>query len=121
MRSNKLQAIELLAQGHSIMECAQEIQVNRRSIHSWLLSPEFMNALETRKREIIESLNVRLIALNEKALDVIEDSLNSRNEIIRLRSASLLLAKYHEAVELSEIEEAIKRINARLDQMEMRK
>lgn len=116
-----MKAIELLAQGHSIVDCSKEIQVSRRSIHLWLLSPEFMNALETRKKEIIESLNLRLIALNEKALDVIEDCMDSRNENIRLRASSLLLAKYHESVELTEIEDAIKRINARLNLLDAHK
>lgn len=121
MRSNKLQAIELLAHGSSIEDCSQVIGVTRRSIHNWLNDPEFSKVFDVRKHEIIQELNTRMIGLNKKALDVIEECLESESENIRLRSASLLHSRYFEALEASEIMEAIERINARIDQLALRR
>lgn len=115
MRSNKLQAIELLAHGSSIEDVSKEVNVTRRSIHNWLNDGEFKKALDERKSEIVERLNTRMIGLNEKALDVIENCMSSKNESIRLRSASLLNSKLFESIELSEINKAIERINERID------
>lgn len=117
MRAKLLQAIELLASGKRIEECALVIGVSRRTVHNWLNDPEFLSALDTRKSENVSALNDRLINLNDKALDVLEECMNSRNEQARLRSASIVIGKYHEALEASEIKAQIERINKRLDRM----
>jgi len=79
MKPKQAQAIELLAHGSSITECALKLAVSRRSIHSWLNNKEFKQALEDRKHELIECLNIRMVDLNEKALQVLEDCMSSRN------------------------------------------
>jgi len=117
MKPKQAQAIELLAHGSSITECALKLAVSRRSIHSWLNNQEFKQALEDRKHELIECLNIRMVALNEKALQVLEDCMSSRNESIRLRSASHVSARLAESLELGEIMESIIRINERLDEL----
>lgn len=121
MRANRLQAIELLAHGSSIEDASKSLSISRRSIHNWLNDPEFMKALEIRKKEIIERLNIRMIGLNEEALDVLEDCMRSRNETIRLRSASYLNSKLFESIELGDIRKTIERINERLDALALQR
>jgi len=121
MRAKQAQALELLALGASIEDASQEVSISRRSIHNWLNDPVFKKALEERKREIIEILNARMIGLNVRALDVLEDCMNSRNESIRLRSASFLASKLYESIEMSEVRDAIERINERIDQVASRR
>lgn len=80
-----------------------------------------MKALEIRKKEIIERLNIRMIGLNEEALDVLEDCMRSRNETIRLRAASYLNSKLFESIELGDFQKAIERINERLDALALQR
>ncbi len=116
MKAKHQKAIELLASGKRIEECALSVGVSRRSIYNWLNDQEFKSALDARKSEIIKALNDRLISMNGKALDVIDECMNSRNEAIRLKSASIVINKYGEALEVSDIKSQIERINKRIDQ-----
>jgi len=116
MKAKHQKAIELLASGKRIEECALSVGVSRRSIYNWLNDQEFKSALDARKSEIIKALNDRLISMNGKALDVIDECMNSRNEAIRLKSASIVINKYGEALEVSDIKSQIERINKRIYQ-----
>ena len=98
MKPKQNQAIELLAQGSSIDATASIVKVNRRTIYQWMKDQEFALALHDKSAEVIESLNRKLVGMNEKALDVLDACLDSESEAIRLRSAIYLNSKLYEVL-----------------------
>lgn len=111
MKPKQNQAIELLSQGTSVDATASIVKVSRRTIYEWMKDQEFAVALHDKSAEVIESLNRRLVSLNEKSLDVLDACLDSESEAIRLRSAIYLNSKLYEI--LGDLE-----ILRRLDQIE---
>jgi len=117
MNSKQLQAIEYLASGKRIEEVYSLIGVSRRTIYIWFKRDDFLSALEARKRDAIKSLSMKLISLNGEALEVLRDSLHSKNEAHRIRSASVIIARLYDATEISIIQDEIERINERIDKL----
>ena len=113
MKPKQNQAIELLAQGLSIDATATGAGVSRRTIYQWMKDREFALALHDKSAEVIESLNRKMVGMNDKALDVLDACLDSESEAIRLRSAIYLNSKLYEI--LGDLE-----ILRRLDQIEER-
>ena len=103
LRAYHKQAIELLASGSRIEETSQSVGVTRRSVYNWLDDPTFAKALQKRQSEYIRRLNIKLITANEKALEVLLEGLESREENIKVRCASILIGKYHQTIELEDI------------------
>jgi transposase len=107
------QAIELLAAGQRITDVAELVNVERRTVYNWLDDPAFTRALQKRQSAYIRRLNTRLIALNEKALDVLAEGLDSRQENIRVRCAAIVAGKYHKTIEFEDILQRLERLENR--------
>jgi len=110
LKTKHNQAIELLASGKRIEETATMVSVTRRAVYNWLDDADFSDALRKRQSDYIRRLNTKLITLNEKALDVLSAGLDSRDESIRIRCASIVTGKYHKTVEFEDILQRIERI-----------
>ena len=110
LRSKHRQAIELLASGKRIVETASAVGVTERTVSLWLVDPEFSRAYQKRQSEYIRRLNTRLISLNDKAMDVLEAGMESRDESIKVRCASIVASKYHVTVELEDILQRLERL-----------
>jgi len=121
IRARHRQAIELLASGVAIGECADQVGVSSRSIFNWLDDDEFKRLLKARESEIIERLNTRLIMASEKALTVLLDGLESRDERIRIRSASIINSSFLKAIEVHDLYDHIDRINEKIDRLALRR
>lgn len=115
MKPKQNQAIELLAQGSSIDATASIVKVNRRTIYQWMKDQEFALALHDKSAEVIESLNRKLVGMNEKALDVLDACLDSESEAIRLRSAIYLNSKLYEILGDLEILRRLDAIEERIN------
>lgn len=103
LKSKHKQAIELLASGKQITDVAEMVSVQRRTIYNWLEDDVFSRAYQERQSAFIRRLNTRLIALNEKALDVLSKGMESDQESVRIRCAAIVANNYHKTVELEDI------------------
>lgn len=115
MKPKQNKAIELLSHGASIEATATGAGVSRRTIYQWMKDQEFAIALHDKSAEVIESLNRKLVSMNEKALDVLDACLDSESEAIRLRSAIYLNSKLYEVLGDLEILRRLDAIEERIN------
>ncbi len=84
LSTKQLIAISLLLAGRSGRDVAEEVGVQEQSISRWKQLPSFKTALEEGQAEILKSSKCKLIALFEKSLDTLAESLGSEEEKYRL-------------------------------------
>jgi len=121
IRTRHRQAIELLSNGIAIGECADQVGVSSRSIFNWLEDDEFSKLLRKRESDKIERLNARYLMASEKALKVLLEGLESRDERIRIRSASIIKSGMAKAIEVHDLYDHIERINEKIDRLALRR
>lgn len=87
------QTAMLLASGHSITEVAKQISVNRCTIYEWQKHPPFLCFYNKCKQDYQDELNNGIFAQTKRALEVINNSLNSDNEQTRIKVAMWLIER----------------------------
>jgi len=105
--TKKALAFEALSSGLSIEKAGEVSHVSRQTIYNWLSQDDFKRELKARQREYFSQLSKRMTSLFMKALDVIEKSLDSRSEAMRLRASGLLISSYPHITEMTEFEERL--------------
>lgn len=95
----QLTAIELLVQGKGKAATAEAVGVAPYTVSRWYQDASFVAALNSRRLEVHESNAERLRVLAGKAIDALEQALESEDMATRLKAASLVL----KAVSLAEI------------------
>ena len=76
----QMQAISMILAGKSLTEIASELGCTRKTLAKWKASnPHFIATLNERKNEMFEVVNQRLQSLVEKAIVVLESSLDEGN------------------------------------------
>jgi hypothetical protein len=68
-------AIGAILAGKSITEAAIAAEVNRTTLHRWLNDAHFDCVLSRSRRELREAMRARLLALGDKAIDAVEQSI----------------------------------------------
>jgi len=121
IRARHRQAIELLSSGMAIGECADQVGVSARSIYNWLEDDAFYKLLRRRESEKIKRLNAKYIMASEKALRVLLEGLESRDERLRIRSASIIKSSMAKAIEIYDLYDHIDRINEKIDRLALRR
>ena len=121
IRARHRQAIELLSSGVAIGECADQVGVTSRSIFNWLEDDDFSKLLRARESEKIKRLNTKYLMASEKALVVLLDGLESEDERIRIRSASIIKNGMAKAIEVHDLYDHIERINEKIDRLALRR
>jgi hypothetical protein len=95
----QLKAIETLVAGKSVMEAATASEVDRTTVHRWLKDDVvFQVALNTAQRELRDAMQTRLLALADKAVDAIEQSIkegDGKAALALLRGLGLLSGGPH--------------------------
>jgi len=91
--TKKLKAINALLSGKTNKQTAQIVGVSERTIYRWLSDPSFQSELSEAERQMIESATRQMSGLQEKAINVLEQLLESQNASpqIRLRTANSIL------------------------------
>ena len=85
--------IELLLMSKSISEISTELKLSRTTIYEWKKDSIFEANFNIRKREIREKIDMELYRLTDSAVETIKNSLNSKNESVKLKTAVFLLNK----------------------------
>jgi hypothetical protein len=71
----QLKVLGKLFQGTTISAAAKDVGISRETVHRWMRNDwNFQAAINRRKRNLLEELDVRLIKIANKASRVIEDS-----------------------------------------------
>jgi hypothetical protein len=91
LSEQQLTAIEHLIVGSTKKGAAEAVGVAPYTVSRWFQQPEFMATLNERRQDIYEANTERLRSLAAKALDVVEDALDSDSESVRLKAASQVL------------------------------
>jgi hypothetical protein len=105
--TKKALALEALSSGLSIEKAGEVSHVSRQTVYNWLSQDDFKKELKVRQSEYFSQLAKRITILFMKALDVIEKSLDSRSEAMRLRASGLLISSYPHIAEMTEFEERL--------------
>lgn len=106
-KAKKELSLEFLASGLSVEKSSELAGVSRACIYKWLALEDFKNDLKERQKEYFSRLSKRLTGITLKALEVLEKSLDSKNESIRLRACGIALSSLRSVMELSDFEERI--------------
>jgi len=106
-KTKKLLALESLSSGLSVEKVSEISGVTRSCIYNWLSQDSFKNDLRAKQSEYFSRLSKRMTALTFKALEVLEKSLDSRNENIRLRASGMLLSSLNVITALTDFEQRI--------------
>jgi len=106
-KTRKALALEVLSSGLSVEKASEVSHVSRQTIYNWLSQKSFKNELRKRQSVLFQSLSKRLMNITVKALQVLEDCLDSRNENIRLRASGIAISSLKNIMELADFEERI--------------
>ena len=91
--SKKSRAIVALLSGKTNSQAAQSAGVTERTIYRWLSDPSFRSELSEAERQMIESATRQMSSLQEKAINVLDQLLESQDVSpqIRLSTAKSIL------------------------------
>ena len=106
-KTKKALALESLSSGLSVEKVSELAGVSRACIYNWLSQDSFRNDLRAKQSEYFSRLSKRMTALTFRALEVIEKSLDSRNEAIRLRASGLILSSLSIITAITDFEQRI--------------
>ncbi len=87
------QALALLASGQRIEEISRSLGINRSTLWRWRQEPQFIAEWNQLLHEIKEVQERVLLELQQRAMGALEDCLNSRNEMVKLRASLTILDK----------------------------
>lgn len=85
------QAATMLASGKSITEAAEALGISRGTIYAWQEKPNFLCYMNHAAAEIQGNIKNGIFALHTKAIQTIEATLDSKNELMRLKAAIYIL------------------------------
>ena len=106
-KTRKNIAIEALSHGESIEKVSELTSVTRQTIYNWLSRDDFQRKLRERQSSIFQQLSKRLLSITTQALSVLEESLYSRNERVRLRASQIALSNLKSVVDMTDFEERL--------------
>jgi hypothetical protein len=98
------QAIIHLMSSKSIEQAAKMTGCSSRSIHRWLAEDgPFIAELSRVQSNLMKQANIRLIGLQSDVLDRLSELLNSKDEVIALKSADILAGFILKFYEISQV------------------
>ena len=100
LTEQQIACIEHLLAGQTKRQAAEAVGVNASTLSAWLQEPAFVAQLNARRKDVHQANTERLRDMASKAIDVIEQALESENEAVKLRAASQVL----KALRLADIE-----------------
>lgn len=93
LEARHVTAISMLSAGEPIEDVARECGVTVRQVYRWRTWPVFMTALAEAQRYGLEAAKMRIAAMRERALDVLEATINDRDvpHQVRVKAAEAVL------------------------------
>jgi hypothetical protein len=91
LSEQQITAIESLISGSTKLAAAKLVGVTPQTLSAWLRSPEFVAQLNSRRKDVHAANTERMRGMATKALDVVEQALESESEQLRLKAAGQVL------------------------------
>ncbi|MEM4204367.1 MAG: hypothetical protein QXS54_09905 [Candidatus Methanomethylicaceae archaeon] len=107
LSSREMQVVNAVLTSKSVREVAEKTGLHEATIYRYLKKPAVVNALQERKRELTNAVLRYFLQLGQKALNNIEELLNSSSERIRLEASKYVLDTLLRINELNELEQRI--------------
>lgn len=117
MAGNQQSAIRALLQTRTVTDAATLAGVSERTLFRWLADSTFRAALATAEGELLDAAQRRLLALQGKAIDVLDVLLTPETDIphgVQLRAAQAVLDSLLKLRELRDLEERLAALESRL-------
>lgn len=81
----------LLATGQSVTMVAKYLHIDRGTLYNWLNMPEYKTMMLDLRKELYQQTREKLFDIYLMSVQVIQDSLNSEDEAVRVKIAMWLL------------------------------
>ncbi len=120
LTASQVKAVETLIATGNISKAAKAARVSRQTIYTWKQEDEnFKTALREESLAITEESGHRLINMAQKALDVLEKTLDDPNTPAygRIRAADLILSNVLQLRETYLLEEKITELERRMNEL----
>jgi len=98
----------------SLVQIAKNIGCNPSTLHRWLNQSAFKTRYRELRRQMVEGSLARLQSLMGKAIDTLERNLDTKNRPSECRAASTIIRQSIEAVDFSDFDERIAKIEKQL-------
>src|ERR1700739_1605886 len=107
-------AINALLSENTIEKAAKKANISKRTLLRWMAEPEFRAAYAQAKADILKMASAVLTRNSAKAARVLAESFSSKkgkaNQSARVRAAMGSIRLAHEAFELENLEERIRKL-----------
>lgn len=103
-------AVSLLLGNHTIAEVAKQVGVTERTLYNWLRHSDFQERLELEKKKLREQAFDKLRTTLNKAVECLENLLESKAESIKLRACQTILDYNIKLAEIKELEERLEKL-----------
>jgi len=110
LTSKEIQLVNALLTSKTIREVSEKTGLSEATIYRYLKKEKIVNELEKSKRELTNNTLRYFITLGNKALNNIEELMNSKHERIRLEASKYVLDMIVKIKELQELEDRINRL-----------
>jgi len=110
LTSKEIQLVNALLTSKTIREVSEKTGLSEATIYRYLKKEKIVNELEKSKRELTNNTLRYFITLGNKALNNIEELMNSKYERIRLEASKYVLNMIVKIKELQELEDRINRL-----------
>ena len=116
LTTKQLCVLPYLVTAPTIAQAASEANIGRTTLYRWLEEPSFRDELERLRREAASVAKLELRGLMLNAVGVLADAMQDQNPYIRLRAARTTMYIGLKAIDLTELEQRLDRIE---DSMEL--
>lgn len=114
LSKKQLDSIPILLTADSVIDGVKQIGIARSTFYNWLKIPEYIEELNFQKRELVRSAMIELKTSTTKAVQVLKKLLNSKNEMIRLRTATTILDFTKDFLEQEEIQQRLDKLEEKI-------
>jgi len=114
----KQRFVELLLQGLTKEQAAQQLKVSKTTAWRWLRSPEVQDQLRKLQDERLRAVHTQLLAAAEIAVSTLVDLCSCRSTYVRAQSARAILEMLLKTTETLELRDRIEALEEKLKALE---
>ena len=107
LTDKQLQLMPYLVASPSLNQAAKLAEVGRSTLYRWMENGEFRRELVRLRGEALDLAHVELKGLMLKATQVVGETMDDANPLVRLRAAQIALSMCLKSVEVKEIQRRV--------------
>jgi hypothetical protein len=114
LTKRQLRALPIILQARSISEGVEKAAISKTTFYEWIKQPAFKTEFERQRQEIIDAALHELKLTAGEAVRALRELLNTREDGVRLRTATAILDHIGKFIELENIEKRLSELEKRL-------